>query len=159
MAAYRDRRRGRADRAGRTQIGRCLSETESRWGKTPDFSGGTPHGKRRFPGGENPTTAIVEKPSLLSIYRVRRRKPTRAEPSSVSPLSPQQCRDRRRRLIDITGRVVGYMASGRSTTWRMKPPMITAAVDGNPGSHPHSNRPNWQAGDDDADELLHQKIA
>jgi len=41
----------------------------------------------------------------------------------------------------------------------MKPPVITPAVDGNPGSHPHSNRPNWQAGDDDADELLHQKIA
>src|SRR5258708_36833177 len=27
------------------------------------------------------------------------------------------------------------------------------------GSHPQSNRPNWQPGDDDADELLTQKIA
>jgi hypothetical protein len=30
---------------------------------------------------------------------------------------------------------------------------------GSPGSHPHSNRPNWQPGDDDADDLLGQKIA
>jgi hypothetical protein len=28
--------------------------------------------------------------------------------------------------------------------------------DGSPGSHPHSNRPNWQPGDDAADELLRQ---
>jgi hypothetical protein len=32
-------------------------------------------------------------------------------------------------------------------------------VNGSPGSHPHSDRPNWQPGDDDADELLVQKIA
>jgi hypothetical protein len=30
---------------------------------------------------------------------------------------------------------------------------------GSPGSHPHSDRPNWRPGDDDADELLRQKIA
>jgi hypothetical protein len=30
---------------------------------------------------------------------------------------------------------------------------------GSPGNHPHSNRPNWQPGDDDADELLTHKIA
>jgi hypothetical protein len=29
---------------------------------------------------------------------------------------------------------------------------------GSPGSHPHSDRPNWQPGDDDADELIRQKI-
>jgi hypothetical protein len=29
---------------------------------------------------------------------------------------------------------------------------------GSPGSHPHSDRPNWRPGDDDADELLTQKI-
>jgi hypothetical protein len=29
---------------------------------------------------------------------------------------------------------------------------------GSPGSHPHSDRPNWQPGDDDAADLLNQKI-
>src|SRR5262245_47273795 len=29
---------------------------------------------------------------------------------------------------------------------------------GSPGSHPHSERPNWQPGDDDAEELQLQKI-
>jgi hypothetical protein len=29
---------------------------------------------------------------------------------------------------------------------------------GSPGSRPHSDRPNWRPGDDDADELLTQKI-
>jgi hypothetical protein len=32
------------------------------------------------------------------------------------------------------------------------------ADDGSPGSHPHSARPNWRPGDDDAEELLLQKI-
>lgn len=38
---------------------------------------------------------------------------------------------------------------------------MTDIVDGNgsPGSHPHSDRPNWRPGDDDRDELLAQKIA
>jgi hypothetical protein len=31
-------------------------------------------------------------------------------------------------------------------------------VNGSPGSHPHSDRPNWQPGDDDADELQRQKL-
>jgi hypothetical protein len=29
---------------------------------------------------------------------------------------------------------------------------------GSPGSHAHSDQPNWRSGDDDADELLSQKI-
>jgi hypothetical protein len=29
---------------------------------------------------------------------------------------------------------------------------------GPPGGHPHNDRPNWQPGDDDTDELLTQKI-
>jgi hypothetical protein len=37
--------------------------------------------------------------------------------------------------------------------------MSTIIDNGSPGSHPHSNRPNWQPGDNDADELLQQKIA
>jgi hypothetical protein len=36
---------------------------------------------------------------------------------------------------------------------------MSAFLNGSPGSHPHSDRPNWQPGDDDADELLTQKIA
>ena len=34
----------------------------------------------------------------------------------------------------------------------------TEQVSGSPGSHPHADRPNWQPGDDDADDLLQQKI-
>jgi hypothetical protein len=36
---------------------------------------------------------------------------------------------------------------------------MSEIINGSPGSHPHSDRPNWQPGDDDADELLTQKIA
>jgi len=49
------------------------------------------------------------------------------------------------------------MTAGRS----MKIPLDgepPAAGDGSPGSHPHNDRPNWQPGDNDADELLRQKI-
>ncbi len=34
----------------------------------------------------------------------------------------------------------------------------TMTEDGSPGSHPHADRPNWQPGDDDAEELQHQKL-
>jgi hypothetical protein len=37
--------------------------------------------------------------------------------------------------------------------------MSGALANGSPGNHPYSDRPNWQPGDDDADELLIQKIA
>ena len=36
---------------------------------------------------------------------------------------------------------------------------MSIADDGSPGSHSHSDRPNWQPGDDDAEELRLQKIA
>jgi hypothetical protein len=36
---------------------------------------------------------------------------------------------------------------------------MSASLSGSPGSHPHSDRPNWRPGDDDADEFLVQKIA
>jgi hypothetical protein len=35
---------------------------------------------------------------------------------------------------------------------------MTELSNGSPGSHPHVDRPNWRPGDDDADELLIQKI-
>jgi len=37
--------------------------------------------------------------------------------------------------------------------------MSDPKTDGSPGSHPHSDRPNWQPGDDDEEELMLQKIA
>jgi len=36
---------------------------------------------------------------------------------------------------------------------------MSAFLSGSPGSHPHSDRPNWRLGDEDIDELLIQKIA
>jgi hypothetical protein len=69
-------------------------------------------------------------------------------------------------VIDATAdrhnraRLLGYRYGEREVdNMKDEAPVSTPAVDGSPGSHPHSNRPNWQAGDDDADELLHQKIA
>src|SRR5262249_55419286 len=35
---------------------------------------------------------------------------------------------------------------------------MRTADNGSPGSHPHSDRPNWRPGDDDADELQLEKI-
>ena len=37
--------------------------------------------------------------------------------------------------------------------------MSDPKTDGSPGSHPHSDRPNWQPGDDDVEELQLQKLA
>jgi hypothetical protein len=36
---------------------------------------------------------------------------------------------------------------------------VSADTGGSPGCHPHADRPNWRPGDDDADDLLRQKIA